>query len=168
MSKKTNLEERTKERVKDNNINVEMFANIIIDILGEDLEDDLKATFQKKAAEEKEILLWNVVLCNICQKTGWSEKKLDNILTTLSDLNPWATLQYILKEIALELDKKYENHINDSEKIFAISPQDGRIHEVDKAHIKCYRAFPAFRTVEDAKFACRIVKKPLKEIFTNV
>ena len=71
----------------------------------------------------------------------------------------------VLREIAIELDKKYDNHINNSEKIYAISPQDGRIHEVDKSHIKNYKAFPAFRNIEDAKIACSLVKNHLKSIF---
>lgn len=111
--------------------------------------------------------VWNAAITSLINKTGWKEEKLSNILSTLESVNPWAVTQVVLREIAIELDKKYEDHINESEHIFAISPQDGRIHEINKAHIKNYRAFPAFRTVEDARIACSLVRENLKSIFTN-
>lgn len=110
---------------------------------------------------------WNAAITNLVEKTGWKVEKLNNILGTLESVNPWAVTQIILREIAIELDKKYEDHINKSERIYAVSPQDGRIHEINKAHIKNYKAFPAFRTVEDAKIACSLIRENLKLIFTN-
>ena len=118
--------------------------------------------------EEKDInKIWNNAIKNLAKKTNWKEEKLLNILNTLYLANPWAATQMVLREIAIELDKKYDDHINESEHIFAISPQDGRIHEINKAHIKNYRAFPAFRTINDAKIACSLVRENLKSIFTN-
>lgn len=111
--------------------------------------------------------IWNAAITNLVEKTGWKEEKLNNILVTLDSVNPWAVTQIVLREIAIELDKKYEDHINKSEHIYAVSPQDGRIHEINKAHIKNYRAFPAFRTIEDAKIACNLVRENLKSIFSN-
>lgn len=111
--------------------------------------------------------IWNAAIDSLVRKTGWKMEKLSNILETLENANPWAVTQIILREIAIELDKKYEDHINKSEHIYAVSPQDGRIHEINKAHIKNYRAFPAFRTVEDAKIACSLVRENLKSIFAN-
>lgn len=111
--------------------------------------------------------IWNAAISSLVEKTGWREEKLSNILYTLEKINPWAVTQTVLREIAIELDKKYEDHINKSEHIYAVSSQDGRIHEINKAHIKNYRAFPAFRTVEDAKIACSLVRDNLKAIFSN-
>ena len=111
--------------------------------------------------------IWNDAIKSLAKKTNWKEEKLLNILATLHLANPWAATQMVLREIAIELDKKYDDHINESEHIFAISPQDGRIHEINKAHIKNYRAFPAFRTINDAKIACSLVRENLKSIFTN-
>ena len=73
----------------------------------------------------------------------------------------------VLREIAIELDKKYEDHIENSPEIYVISMLDGKIAKANKAHIKNYRNFAAFRTIEDAKIACRIVKPILKEMFKN-
>ena len=107
-------------------------------------------------------------LTNLLKKTGWKFDKLNGILSTINSVNPWAVTQIVLREIAIELDKKYKDHINKSEEIYAISPQDGRIHKINKKTIKNYRAFPAFRNVEDAKIACSLVRENLKSIFANV
>ena len=52
--------------------------------------------------------LWNNSLERISKKTNWKVEKVSKILETLYKVNPWATTQFILKEIAIELDKKYE------------------------------------------------------------
>lgn len=118
--------------------------------------------------EEKDTnKIWSNAIENLSKKTNWKEEKLLNILTTLHLANPWAATQMVLKEIAIELDKKYDDHINKSEKIYAISPQDGRIHEINKKTVKNYKAFPAFRSIEDAKIACSLIREHLKSIFSN-
>lgn len=109
--------------------------------------------------------IWANAWKNLCNKARFTSGDMSSILDALEGANHWAVVQLLLKEIAIELDKKYDNHINNSEKIYAISNQDGRIHEVDKSHIKNYKAFPAFRSIEDAKIACHLVKNHLKSIF---
>ena len=111
--------------------------------------------------------IWNDAIKSLSKKTYWKEAKLLNILATLHLANPWAATQMVLREIAIELDKKYDDHINKSEKIYVISPQDGRIHEINKKTIKNYKAFPAFRSIEDAKIACSLIREHLKSIFSN-
>ena len=111
--------------------------------------------------------IWNDAIKSLAKKTNWKEEKLLNILATLHLANPWAATQMVLREIAIELDKKYDDHINKSEKIYVISPQDGRIHEINKKTVKNYKAFPAFRSIEDAKIACSLIREHLKSIFNN-
>ena len=111
--------------------------------------------------------IWSNAIESLSKKTNWKEEKLLNILATLHLANPWAATQIVLREIAIELDKKYDDHINKSEKIYAISPQDGRIHEINKKTVKNYKAFPAFRSIEDAKIACSLIREHLKSIFSN-
>ena len=137
-------------------------------IVTKELIDKLIKDGKVNVVEEEEInKIWNNAINNLAKKTNWKEEKLLNILNTLYLANPWAATQMVLREIAIELDKKYNDHINESEHIFAISPQDGRVHEINKAHIKNYKAFPAFRTINDAKIACSLVRENLKSIFTN-
>ena len=83
----------------------------------------------------------------------------------MDSILPAAAFSMVLREIAVELDKKYEDHIENSPEIYVISMLDGRITKANKAHIKNYRNFSAFRTIEDARIACRIVKPILKEMF---
>ena len=82
--------------------------------------------------------IWANAWKNLCNKANVTSEKMSSILDTLEEANHWVVVQLLLKEIAIELDKKYNNHINNSEKIYAISPQDGRIHEIDRSHIKNY------------------------------
>ena len=103
----------------------------------------------------------------IAKKLGWKVDKVYNYLNNVDSILPAAAFSMVLREIAIELDKKYEDHINNSPEIYVISLFDGRITKANKAHIKNYRNFAAFRSIEDAKIACRIVKPILKELFKN-
>ena len=137
-------------------------------IVTKELMDKLIKDGKVNVVEEKDInKIWNNAIENLTKKTNWKEEKLLNILNTLHLANPWAATQMVLREIAIELDKKYDDHINKSEKIYVISPQDGRIHEINKKTIKNYKAFPAFRSIEDANIACSLIREHLKSIFSN-
>ena len=137
-------------------------------IVTKELMDKLIKDGKVNVVEEKDInKIWNNAIKNLAKKTNWKEEKLLNILNTLHLANPWAATQMVLREIAIELDKKYDDHINKSEKIYVISPQDGRIHEINKKTVKNYKAFPAFRSIEDAKIACSLIREHLKSIFSN-
>ena len=103
----------------------------------------------------------------IANRLGWKIQKVKRYLNSVAEIMPMAALNMIVKEIAVMLDEKYPDHINKSEKIYCISSLDGRIHEVCKAHIKNYRNFAAFRTIEDAKLACSILREPLKDMFKS-
>ena len=103
----------------------------------------------------------------IAEKLGWKVEKVYNYLNSVDAILPVAAFSMVLREIAIELDKKYEGHIEKSPEIYVISMLDGRITKVNKAYIKNYRNFAAFRTIEDAKIACRITKDILKEMFKN-
>lgn len=100
----------------------------------------------------------NFYIEKIAARLGWKPEKVYNYLNSVDSILPAA---------AFELDKKYEDHIENSPEIYIISMLDGRITKANKAHIKNYRNFAAFRTIEDAKIACRIVKPILKEMFKS-
>lgn len=145
--------------------NLEDFINILLDASDKVVtcpcnnceecvkEDDSKAGFYiNKLAEQK----------------GWEPKKVVGWLDSIYEVSPMAAFNILLRVIAVHLDQKYEDHIEKSEEIFVVSSLDGRIKKVCKAHIKNYRNFAAFRTLEDAKFACRVMRVPLKKMFSNV
>ena len=103
----------------------------------------------------------------LAKKLNWKVEKMYNYLNTIDSVYPAAAFSMILREVAIELDKKYEDHIEKSPEIYVISMLDGKITKANKAHIKNYRNFAAFRSVEDAKTACSIVREILKELFKS-
>lgn len=104
-------------------------------------------------------------ITSLAKKAGWKPEKMAGYFQNLWNINPAAAFSTLLREVAIELDKKYEDHINNCEELFIISSMDGRIHKVPRAYIKNFRNFAAFRTEEDAKIACRILRNDLKEMF---
>jgi hypothetical protein len=103
----------------------------------------------------------------LAKKLNWKVDKVYNYINTIDSVYPAAAFSMLLREIAIELDKKYKDHIENSPEIYVISVFDGRITKANKAHIKNYRNFAAFRSVSDAKIACNIMKDILKELFKS-
>jgi hypothetical protein len=103
----------------------------------------------------------------IANRLGWKSEKVYNYLNGIDSLLPAAAFSIVLREIAIDLDKKYEDHIENSPEIYVINMFDGRITKANKATIKNYRNFAAFRTIEDAKIACRITRDILKDMFKS-
>lgn len=104
---------------------------------------------------------------NISTRLGWKYYEVESCLTMLNAINPAALFSIILKEIAVELDKKYKDHISNSPEIYIVSLLDGRITKANKATIKNYKNFAAFRTIEDAKWACGLLRHSLKNMFRS-
>lgn len=111
--------------------------------------------------------IWDKTIQSLVVKTKWNVDKLSRILEHLDSVDPNITTQIMLKEIAIQLDKKYKDHIENSEKIYTISPYNGKICEVPKNKIKSYKAFPAFRSIEDAKIACFYLKRNFRALFRD-
>lgn len=109
----------------------------------------------------------NFYIKKIADKMNWDVKRTYKHLCETESISPAAVLSILLKEIATELDKKYDDHIKDSPEIYVISLFDGRVTKANKSHIKNYRNFAAFRSIDDAKIACRTVKHILKGMFKD-
>ena len=106
-------------------------------------------------------------ISKVANKLGWKEKKFRNYLEVLASINPIGAFNILLKAIAIELDKKYPDHISKSENIFIVSVFDGSIRQADKSHIKTYKHFSAFRTREDAQFALHVLKNQFIYCFND-
>lgn len=141
-------------------------CEIIITLTRETVPSLLKKGIIAKGSSREELDL-NYVILELSSRLGWKPEKTSNILNLLSEMMPMAVVSVLAREIAVILDRKYSDHINEAEKIYVISTLDGRIHEVCKAHIKNFRNFAAFRTIDDAKLACSILREPLKEMFSD-
>lgn len=107
------------------------------------------------------------VIERLARKLSWKPQKVEGYLNTVASIMPMAAFNMVAREIATMLDEKYSDHINKSERIYCISSLDGRIHEICKKHIKNYRNFAAFRSIDDAKIACGILRDLLKEMFKS-
>ena len=139
------------------------------DILPELLEAGIVTTTKpaQSVVETKVPMALEYYIQKIADKLGWKVEKVYNYLNSVDAILPAAAFSMVLREIAIELDKKYEDHIEKSPEIYVISMLDGRITKANKAHIKNYRNFAAFRSISDAKIACKITKDILKEMFKS-
>lgn len=104
---------------------------------------------------------------HLAERIGWKVNNLEKYFDNLYKIHPAAVFSVILKEVAIMLDEKYPDHINNSKEVYIISALNGCITKVDKAHIKNFKNFAAFRSIEDAKIACRIVRDILEEMFKS-
>ena len=103
----------------------------------------------------------------LAERKGWKFEKISNFLNNLAEINLGAAFQVVLREVAIELDKKYADHIEKSEEIYCVSLTNGHIFKADKKFIKNFRNFAAFRTIDDAKLACKITRELLKDMFKS-
>lgn len=107
------------------------------------------------------------ILYNIHKKfSKYLPNSYATVLQVVESIYPASAFNILLKEVAIELDKNYGDHISNSPKIFTISALNGHIVEVDKRHIKNYKNFAAFRTIEDAQYALNILDLYFKELFS--
>ena len=77
---------------------------------------------------------------------------------------PASVSDLLLMFIAKFLDEQYPDHIRESKELFGIDVA-GRIVRLDPIRIKTFRTFAAFRSLDDARIACRILKPLSKKIF---
>lgn len=77
---------------------------------------------------------------------------------------PASVSDLLLMFIAKYLDEQYPDHIRESKELFGVDV-DGRIVRLNPKGIKTFRTFAAFRSLDDARIACRILKPLSKKIF---
>ena len=105
---------------------------------------------------------------HLANRIGWNKENLERYFNNLYKISPAAVFEIVLKEVAILLDKKYHNHINNSKEIWVINKVNGEIQKLrDLSKIKSFQHFAAFRSIEDAKIACRITRDILKEMFKS-
>ena len=105
---------------------------------------------------------------HLASRIGWNKENLEKYLSNLYKISPAAAFEIVLKEVAILLDEKYPNHISNSKEIWVINKVNGEIQKLkDMSKIKSFQHFAAFRSLEDAKIACRITRDILKEMFKS-
>ena len=102
---------------------------------------------------------------HLAERIGWKVNNLEKYFDNLYKIHPAAVFSVILKEVAIMLDEKYPDHINNSKEIYVISALNGCVTKADKACIKNFKNFAAFRTIEDANRAKKIMAIALKDLY---
>lgn len=103
---------------------------------------------------------------HLADRIHWNVENLRKYLSNLYTIYPAAVFSIMLREVAIVLDEKYDNHIENSKEIYVIRSLNGEISKVkDLNKIKNFKNFAAFRTLDDALAAKHILKEPMKQLF---
>lgn len=103
---------------------------------------------------------------HLANRIGWNKENLERYFNNLYKISPAAVFEIILKEVAILLDKKYSNHISNSKEIWVINKVNGEIQKLkDMSKIKSFQHFAAFRSLEDARVARRVMAPALKNLY---
>lgn len=129
-----------------------------------DLFKDSEENNEEEKVEDETPTLEYFINC-IAEKKHWSYDKTIGWMKSIYDLYPTALFNILIREIALWCDLKYPDHISKSKEIYCVSMSNGNIFRANKESITSYKNFAAFRTYEDAKLACDILKNPLIDLF---
>ena len=120
----------------------------------------------KEVEEEGTHVDPNFYIEHLAKRIHWNVDNLKKYLGNLYTIYPAAVFSILLREVAIVLDEKYDNHIKNSKEIYGISSLNGEITKVkDLNKIKNFKNFAAFRTLEDAKKAKQILAEPMKLLF---
>lgn len=97
------------------------------------------------------------------------EKKLaphaEATLATIHQVNKGAVLSIMLKELAVVLDSTYPDHISNCEEYWVFDFAQGCLKKIPRAYIKTFKHIAVFRTIEDAKLACSVLRDSLKTMY---
>ena len=103
---------------------------------------------------------------HLANRIGWNKENLEKYFSNLYKISPAAAFEIILKEVAILLDEKYPNHISNSKEIWVINKVSGRVQKLkDLSKIKSFQHFAAFRSLEDALVARRVMAPVLKNLY---
>ncbi len=103
---------------------------------------------------------------HLANRIGWNKENLEKYFTNLYKISPAAVFEIVLKEVAILLDEKYPDHINNSKEIWVINKVNGEIQKLkDLSKIKSFQHFAVFRSLEDALVAKRVMAPALKDLY---
>lgn len=98
-------------------------------------------------------------LNKIFQKSSLDEENSTEFLFTLLNIWPASLYTMFLREIAIDLDANYKDHISNSPSIYIVDIASMRIYNLPKAYIKNYKNFAAFRSSKEALIALELLKE---------
>lgn len=123
------------------------------------IEEGIIKEVEEKVEEEGTHIDPYFYIEHLAKRIHWNVDNLKKYLGNLYTIYPAAVFSILLKEIALVLDEKYNNYIENSKEIYCISSLNGEVTKVkDLNKIKNFKNFAAFRTLDDALAAKHILK----------
>ena len=103
---------------------------------------------------------------HLANRIGWNIENLGKYFNNLYKISPVAVFEIVLKELAILLDEKYPDHISNSKEIWTINKASGEIQEIKNlSKIKSFQHFAAFRSLEDALVAKRVIFPILEDLY---
>lgn len=103
---------------------------------------------------------------HLANRIGWNIENLGKYFNNLYKISPAAVFEIVLKELAILLDEKYPGHISNSKEIWTINKASGEIQEIKNlSKIKSFQHFAAFRSLEDALVAKRVIFPILEDLY---
>lgn len=97
----------------------------------------------------------------IADRFKWNDSNMRKYLENLNEISPASLVSLFLREIAIYLDERYDDHISKSENLFIISKVNGKVrkfptHFISKTNIK---SIAYFRSEAEALFALKVIKE---------
>lgn len=103
---------------------------------------------------------------HLANRIGWNKENLEKYFNNLYKISLAAVFEIVLKEVAILLDERYPDHISNSKEIWVINKINGEIQKLkDLSKIKSFQHFAAFRSLEDALIAKRVMAPALKDLY---
>lgn len=96
---------------------------------------------------------------------NWKPQKMAKYLETLLKLYPITVFNILLRAIAEYLDQAYPDHISKAKEIWVIHSVKGTPVRAPKGELTNFRNISAFRSKEDADFACEVLKDLWKDLY---
>lgn len=151
--------------VGDRNITVTIMTSEVSHL--EKLAETGFITREQKKVDPEENLLKEELVKALMRKLpeGTEEEHLDTLMQIYEELNPAAFFQMLLKELAVIMDRKYEDHISKCQDIHLFDLLKGRILHVPVDKTMNFRTFSAFRTKEDIRKALHLLQPLLRRIY---
>lgn len=137
-----------------------------------DKGSDLKVTFEKITEKELELLVeagvLNIVeesilekaIKKLADKAGITLDVMEDFIYTLGCMNEWVATKLLLKQVAIEMDRKYEGHISKCPRVYFISSHTLSALQIDPAYYNSDRV-SLFRSKEEAEEALKCVREYL-------
>lgn len=94
----------------------------------------------------------------IAERKDWKVENLKKYITTTIKLHKTSAITFLLKEIAIKLDKAYPDHIRNTKTKWMISTIDGKIF-CTEIPISNFNNISVFRSREEAELAQLILKE---------